>query len=173
MARREELLSEDPTHADQLPHIVVVFDDYDEFASAVERDNKVTDTLTQLARRGRDVEMHTIITGPLPSLGVSYSDPMVKHMKTGRSGFVLRILDASEQNPLGLRVRASELQPMPAGRGYVVRRGNEELLQIATPGTTQEATDWVTRIAQHWKAAGVSPAAWPEPPEPKDADESE
>ena len=160
--RRETLLSDDPSHADEAPHIVVVFDDYDEFANAVSGDQEVQKGLGRLAKRGRDVEIHTIVTGPLPNMSVGFNDPIVKQLKVGRSGFILRILDANEQNPLGLRTRAAEIKRMVPGRGYVVRNGSEEMLQVATSGDSASVAGWASRLRQRWAGAGIAPASWPE-----------
>lgn len=161
LKRREALLSDVFAGTGGLPHIVVIWDDYNEFFSAVGGERQVQDALALLAKRGRDVDIHTIVAGPLPDLGVSYGDALVKQIKSGRSGFVLRVLDASDQNPLGLRIRAAEIKQMPPGRGYIVRSGNEEMLQVATPGDTVAVADWVTRLRQRWKDDGVAPASWP------------
>ncbi len=159
--RRETLLSADPSRAGEAPHIVVMFDDYDEFSNAVSGDQEVQKGLGRLAKRGRDVEIHTIVTGPLPNMGVGFNDPIVKQLKVGRSGFILRILDANEQNPLGLRIRAAEIKRMVPGRGYVVRNGFEEMLQVATPGddTNTAVADWVSNLRQRWAGVGVAPAS--------------
>ena len=159
---REGLLSDDISRAEELPHIVAMFDDYDEFFNAVGGEREMQDGLSTLAKRGRDVNIHTVVTGPLPNMGVGFNDPLVKQLKIGRSGFILRVLDASEQNPLGLRVRASEIKHMVPGRGYVVRNGVEETLQVATPGDSTSIADWATRLQQRWDSAGVARASWPE-----------
>ncbi len=161
LERREALLNDTPAGSSGWPHIVVIFDDYNEFSNALSGEREVQDTLALLIKRGRDVDIHTIVAGPLPDLGVSYSDPLVRQIKTGRSGFVLRILDAGDQNPLGLRIRAAEIKQMPPGRGYVVRSGNEEMVQVATPGDRVAIADRVARLRQRWKDAGVAPASWP------------
>ncbi len=160
--RREGLLSDDISRADELPHIVVMFDDYDEFFNAVGGEQEVKDGLPTLAKRGRDVNVHTVVTGPLPKMGIGYNDPLVAQLKIGRSGFVLRVLDANDQNPLGLRIRPSEIKQMVPGRGYVVRNGSEEMLQVATPGDSASVADWVARLQQRWDSAEVAPASWPE-----------
>jgi len=160
--RREALLSDNLSRAGELPHIVVMFDDYDEFFNAVGGEREVQEGLTTLAKRGRDVEIHTVVTGPLPNMGVGYNDPLVKQLKIGRSGFILRILDAGDQNPLGLRVRPSQIKGMVPGRGYAVRSGSEEMLQVATSGDSASVAGWVAQLQQRWTDAGVAPASWPE-----------
>jgi DNA segregation ATPase FtsK/SpoIIIE, S-DNA-T family len=160
--RREELLGEDQSWADELSHIVVIFDDYNEFANAVGSKTEVQNCLSTLAKRGRDVNLHTIVAGPLPNMGVGFGDKFIKQLKIGRSGFLLRILDANEQNPLGLRLRPSEVGQMPPGRGYVVRSGFEEMLQVSTPGDDEAIADRVSELQQRWEDAGTTSASWPD-----------
>lgn len=160
--RREALLSEGSSRAKDWPHIVVMFDDYDEFYNTVGKEPNMESGLTQLVKQGRDVDIHSVVTGPLPKMGVDYSDPVVKQLQIGRSGFVLCILDASEQNPLALRIRASGFKQMPPGRGYVVRRGAEELLQVAVPGNEAQIAGRVADLEQRWRDAGIPTATWPE-----------
>jgi hypothetical protein len=162
--RRDELLSNNGhAYVDMFPHILVVFDDYDEFSGFVENDVKRRDKLLVLARQGQHVDMHTIVTGPLSDLG---RDPLVRQLRVGRSGFLLRVLDANVSNPLGMRPRSSDME-MQAGRGYVVRNGLEETLQVATPGKDEAAAiDRRTRIARHWEDQDAEPAQWPEVAKP-------
>ena len=160
--RRETLLSDNFANAGGLPHIVVLFDDYDEFFNAVGEQQEVKDGLTILAKHGRDVNIHTVVAGPLPKMGVGYNDSLVKQLKIGRSGFILKILDASGENPLGIRIRALDIKQLPAGRGYLVRNGSEEMLQVATPGDSTAVAAWVDKLKQRWNAAGCGPAGWPE-----------
>ena len=163
MQRRETLLGDASASADELSHIVAVFDDYDEFFNAVGEQKEVQDGLSVLARRGRDVNVHAIVAGPLPDMGgIAYRDPLVKQLKLGRSGFILRVIEAGDQNPLGLRIKAADIQQMPPGRGYVVRNAFEEMLQVATPGDAAAVSGWVTRLRQRWGKTGIAPASWPE-----------
>jgi hypothetical protein len=140
----------------------VLFDDYDEFFNAVGEKQEVKDGLTTLAKHGRDVNIHTVVTGPLPKMGVGYNDSLVKQLKIGRSGFILRVLDASGENPLGIRIRSSDIKQLPAGRGYIVRNGSDGMLQVATPGDSTAVAAWVNKLKQHWNAAGCGSASWPE-----------
>ena len=147
--RRGTLPGGDVAQDGELPHIVVMFDDYNDFCDAVGGEAK--EGLERLAKRGRHIAMHSIITGPsLSSLGAGYNDSMVTQLKPGRSGFVLQILDANEQNPLGLSIRAAEIKQALPGRGFVVRNGTRELLQIATPGDKAKIAEQIERLKQRW-----------------------
>jgi len=157
--RRNALLNESASALEMEAHIVVVFDDYEDFFQGAGEDKNVQEKLALLAKRGRDVNVHAIVAGPLPDLGgVAFRDPLVKQLKIGRSGFLLRLLEAGEQNPLGLRVRAADIQQIPPGRGFVVRSGNEEMLQVAMPG---DVAQQVSNIQQRWSAAQAGLASWP------------
>jgi S-DNA-T family DNA segregation ATPase FtsK/SpoIIIE len=161
--RREVLLSERRASADAPPAIVAMFDDYDEFFAAVGEQQDVQEGLSALAKRGRDVDVHIVVAGPLPDMGgIAFRDPLLRQLKIGRSGFLLRVLDASDQNPLGLRLRADEVKQMPPGRGYVVRHGAEQMLQVATAGDASAVAEWVERLRHRWADAGAEPACWPE-----------
>ena len=113
-------------------------------------EREVQDGLSTLAKRGRDVDIHTVAAGPLPGVVAGYNDPLIKQLKTGHSGFIMRPLDASEQNPLGLRMRTGEIKGMVPGRGYIVRNGAGEILQVATAGDDARAADRVDRLRQRW-----------------------
>ncbi|MCX8067366.1 MAG: FtsK/SpoIIIE domain-containing protein [Anaerolineae bacterium] len=160
--RRDALFAEDISAGNQLPRIVAVWDDYDDFSNALSGERDIQQGLDLLSRRGRDVHFHIILAGPLPNLGVGYSDPLPRQVRLWRSGFVLRPLEAGDQNPLGVRVRASDLTRMVAGRGFLARHGQEEMVQVAFAGDANTIARRATEIRDHWTQVGVPPAAWPE-----------
>jgi S-DNA-T family DNA segregation ATPase FtsK/SpoIIIE len=160
--RREDVLSKSLSLAGRIPHIVAIFDDYNDFASAVGAKQDVQDGLSALIKRGRDVNVHTVVTGPLPNMGVGYADPIVSQLKAECSGFLLRILDATAQNPLAVRLRSSEIKKMPPGRGYIVRKGSEEMIQVATPGDRESILDSVEELKRRWRDEGIRAAVWPD-----------
>jgi S-DNA-T family DNA segregation ATPase FtsK/SpoIIIE len=159
--RREEVFAQDPYQGERLPHIVLVWDDYDDFSNALSGELEVQKGLELLARRGRDVNMHTIIAGPLPNLGVGFSDPLPKMVRAWRSGWVLKPLEAGDQNPLGIRIRAPDLAQMVPGRGFLSRHGREEMVQVVSLGDNPAVTRRVMTIKAQWEGQGVPPAAWP------------
>ena len=160
--RREEIFSHDPQQGERLPHVVVIWDDYDDFSNALSGEGEIQKGLDLLARRGRDVNFHSVIVGPLPNLGVGFSDPLPKMVRNWRSGFILRPLEAGDQNPLGVRIRAPDLAQMVAGRGFLARHGREEIVQTAFAGDRTAVARKVAELRDRWEQAGVSPAAWPE-----------
>lgn len=150
ISRREQLLTENPTAIQGLPHLIVEIDDYDEFFNAVEKETTIVAGLERLAKRGRDVKLHMWVTGPLPAMGGNFRDPVVKQLKLGRSGFLLRVLDAGDQNPLGIRVRSTDIKQLPPGRGYLVRNGVEEMLQVAEAGDAATIAARIKALRQRW-----------------------
>jgi hypothetical protein len=93
-------------------------------------------------------------------MGVGYGDVLVKQIKLGRSGVILRVLDPGDQNPLAVRVASSDVRRMPPGRGILVRKGVETMLQVATTGDQATTARWVAEIVERWE--DVAPARWPE-----------
>lgn len=160
--RREAVFSENPAQGERLPYIVVVWDDYDDFSNALGAEVQVQKELEFLARRGRDVHMHIILAGPLPNLGVGFSDPLPKLVRNWRSGFILRPLEPGDQNPIGVRVRPADLSQMVPGRGFFARHGREEIVQVVFPGDAQSLAQRVADVKAKWEGRGVPPAAWPE-----------
>lgn len=157
VSRRERMLSEGGD-LDGLPHLVLMIDDYDEFFYGVGEQPAVQEGLSDLAKQARDVNAHIVVSGPLPDMGgILFRDPLLKQMRLGRSGFVLRMLDPNEQNPLGLRLRASSIGPMRPGRGYVVRNGFDEAVQVAIPGA-ESVGGWAARLKDSWAES----AQWPQ-----------
>jgi len=160
---REKELSSDPAAVNTLPHLLLVCDDYDEFFNTLSNERDIMIGLERLAKRGRDVNMHTIISGPLPGMGVGYSDPITKQLKLGRSGVLLRLLDTGDQNPLGVRVRPADIRQMPPGRGFIVRNGVEQAAHIATPGDQATVEQLVIQLVSQWKDSQA--ATWSTPEE--------
>ena len=158
IARREGRMAS--TGDGKPPTVVVMIDDYDEVFGATGGQAAVQTGLERLAKRGQDVGIHVIVAGPLPSMGVGYGDVLVKQVKLGRSGFVLRVLDPGDQNPLGVWIASSDVRRMPPGRGYVVRNGVEAMLQVATTGNAAATAKWVAAVGERWRQ--VAPARWPE-----------
>ncbi len=145
---RREAAWNDGASLDNLPRLVFVCDDYDEFLAAAGGEVEVQRGLAHLARRGRDVGVHLLLSGPLPGLGAGFNDPLLRQARAGRSGFLLRPLDPGEQNPFGLRVRPADVRQAPPGRGYLLRGGVEQRLQVATPGDAAAVAAWADEIAR-------------------------
>ncbi|OQA21917.1 MAG: ESX-1 secretion system protein EccCb1 [Chloroflexi bacterium ADurb.Bin360] len=158
---REKALNAAESPATPFPHLLFVCDDYDEFSTTLGNERDVMSGLERLAKRGRDVNMHTLISGPLPGMGVGYGDPVVKQLKLGRSGVLLRLLDSGDQNPLGVRIRPADIRQMPPGRGFIVRNGVEQAVHIATPGDPAAVEQQALQLVSKWK--DCPSASWSEP----------
>lgn len=139
-------------------HLLFVCDDYDEFFNTLGNERDIMAGLERLVKRGRDVNLHTIVSGPLPAMGVTYSDPVTRQLKLGRSGILLKLLDAGDQNPIGIRIRAADIRQMPAGRGFIVRNGAEQSAHFATPGDQTAVEEAVAERRNRWQ--GHPPAIW-------------
>jgi hypothetical protein len=88
---------------------------------------------------------------------LSRSDPLLQQCRLGRSGIVL---GGDPLDPQLLGVRITDL---PAGRGYLVRRNQRNLTQIAYLEPEKKA-QWVRRfsqvvIARETRDKAVPPAA--------------
>ena len=147
---RESLLETAPQLARELSRIVVVLDDYEQVSYWMEGQPETRTRLQELARVG-SVNVHLLVTGPLPDLGGGlFRDPLLRRIRSGRSGFVVCPLDSGEQNPLGFRVTGSAVARMVPGRGYVVRRGVAQVLQVAWPGDDAEIVAHVNSLRRRW-----------------------
>jgi hypothetical protein len=131
---------------DVVPRLVVALDDYEEFGSAM--GSEIGDQMSVLATRGRTTGLHFLVAGALPDIGgMLFRDAFLKQLRIERSGLLLRVLDAGDQNPLGYRVRAAEIRRMVPGRGVLVRHGAGEVLQVVWPG---DAAATVARLVEKW-----------------------
>ncbi len=158
--RREDLQSRG--QGGGWPVLLCCIDDYDEFSVDGGEDNQIQDDLVYLAKRGQDVSVHVVVTGPLPDMGVGgYNNKFLKEAKKGRSGLLVRLLDPN-QNPWNMRLYGVDVNNMPSGRGYLVSNGVGTLMQVATPGDKGAVRTRVEQIAKRWaNVAGVPAAAWP------------
>ncbi len=164
MERREQAIGANQATVGSLPHLVIVFDDYDDFVNRIglTQDKDLAANLEKLAKGGRDVNFHIIVAGPPNNLGVdAFRDPLLKQVKLGRSGFGLNLLDPNEQTPLGLRLRATDVgqDRLPPGRGFMMRNGVQMLVHVAWPGALPEIEAWVTQLKHQYPADAH--AAWP------------
>jgi len=164
--RRDQMLNTQQVTLAELSHIMVMIDDYDDFAntfgttaSGGSPDREIVPELERLIKQGRDINIHTVIAGPTNLTMDASRDPIVKQTRLGRSGFVLRLLDTNESTFM-LKLRPADIAQMSAGRGYIVRNGVQEFLQIGMPGTPEQVAAWVEKLRTHWSEESVQ-AAWP------------
>jgi S-DNA-T family DNA segregation ATPase FtsK/SpoIIIE len=116
--------------------LVLVIDDYDQL-SVLSR-NPLSD-LKEFMPQARDLHFHVIVAGPPSDL--MRSDPLLNAIRASRLGIVL---GGDPNEPQVLGVRLSDMAP---GRGYLVRRNQKHLVQLAHL-TPSEMVPWVYRLAQ-------------------------
>jgi len=143
------------------PLILVVADDYGHLGSALSSDMAVKSRLERLAREGRDIGFGFLVAGRADEMVGFDALGLLKLMKVGKSGLLLKEVDP-HSNPLGVRIRPREIpEDMPAGRGFLVRSGVEELIQVATPESAgRSVAEWVQEIISCWEQARVERAVW-------------
>ena len=89
--------------------------------------------------QARDLHFHVVVAGPPSDL--MRSDPLLTSVRTARLGIVL---GGDPNDPQVLGVKMSD---MAAGRGYLVRRNQKYLVQLAHLAPN-EIVPWVYRLAQ-------------------------
>ena len=114
---------------DSQREIFVVIDNYDDFASEIERKHDLREGLATIARRhGRD-GIHFIIAGTLDGA----SDDLRRRVMASNFGIGLQ----NDQAIQTLKVKRIppnlRHQELPVGRGYIVRSGMATLIQLASP----------------------------------------
>ena len=116
--------------------IVLVIDDYDQFSILTK--NPLND-LKEFMLQARDLHLHIIMAGAPADL--TRSEALLQQVRACRMGVVLGG-DPADQPLLGVR-----MSDMPPGRGYIVRRNQKYLVQVAnlSPGTMLL---WIGRLIQ-------------------------
>ncbi|MFN8420640.1 MAG: FtsK/SpoIIIE domain-containing protein [Anaerolineae bacterium] len=143
---------ETPRPADAPPRqeIFVLADNYDDFANVIGAPTSTKSTvyrdLSELGRKyGTQEGFHLVVGGSMSLM--RGSDEFVKQALSSRYGLGLDSNDAP--TALGGRARAGGTE-FPPGRGYVVKSGRMQLIQVATPhtdGAMEDALDaWVEEI---------------------------
>ncbi|MEO8973505.1 MAG: type VII secretion protein EssC [Ktedonobacteraceae bacterium] len=121
-------LEEDP--------VVLVIDDYDQFS--ILSKNPLLD-LKEFLLQARDLRLHIIVAGAPSDL--SRSDALLQPVRACRMGLILGG-DPQDQPMLGVRIT-----DLPPGRGYVVRRNQRFLVQVAHFDSKTMAP-WLTQLKQ-------------------------
>ncbi len=143
------------------PLVLIVADDYGHLASALSSDMAVKSRLERLAREGRDAGFGFLVAGRADEMAGFDALGLLKLMKVGKSGLLLKEVDP-HSNPLGVRISPKAMPAdMPVGRGFLVRSGVEELIQVATPESAgRSVAEWVQEIISCWEQARVERAVW-------------
>ena len=122
--------------ARRFPQIVVVIDDYDSFHLEVadefgnsEEKKQLADCLTQGGQLGTSY----IIAGAIAELPKDFEDPFIKRFRRGGAGFLLGGVEGIEEFNNAKRPSGMPGAGLPPGRGFLVRRGQGHLIQVAVP----------------------------------------
>ncbi|MCB0198032.1 MAG: hypothetical protein KDJ65_39180, partial [Anaerolineae bacterium] len=137
--------------------IFIIIDNYDDFNEEVDADRNLPRDLATLARRyGRD-GMHFLIAGTLDS-GVS---ELRRRVQASNFGVGLRTAQSVET--LRVTRTPSEIRhkEFPVGRGYIVKSGQAQMIQVASPyegmgidmtGDFDEQAEKVAQALDKWVA---------------------
>jgi DNA segregation ATPase FtsK/SpoIIIE, S-DNA-T family len=118
--------------------IVLVVDDYDQLGSLSK--NPLLD-LREFLLQARDLGLYIIVTGT-PS-DITRSDVLLQQIRACRLGVILGA-DPNEPQILGVRMR-----DLPPGRGYLVRRNQRRLVQVAHLAPALMPS-WIARLARNY-----------------------
>jgi len=126
----------------RLPILVLVADDCEFLTS-----DTVKSQLEQHARHDHPLGFHLLLAGPVAEMG--RYDTLYRQVLANRSGLLVGSNDLIQDSAVfNLSIPRSQAgRPLPPGRGYLVRRGQARLVQVATAGDEAAVREWVRRIA--------------------------
>jgi S-DNA-T family DNA segregation ATPase FtsK/SpoIIIE len=105
--------------------ILVVVDDGDEIA-----EGRVGTSLEQVVRRGRDTGIHVVAASQTHVAHRSYAG-WIAELKKLKHGLILQPDVDIDGDLFGVRLPRKSVQSFPFGRGYMVRRAEVALFQVA------------------------------------------
>jgi GTPase SAR1 family protein len=153
------------------PEIFFIADNYDDFAGVVGASTMTKSTvykdLAELGRKFGPEGFHLVVAGSMNLM--RGPDEFIKQALAPRFGLGLDANDAP--TALGGRAKAGGAE-FPPGRGYIVKSGRMQLIQVATPqaeGTLEESLDaWIEEIQQEYpdRAKLIRDFLPPKPEEP-------
>jgi S-DNA-T family DNA segregation ATPase FtsK/SpoIIIE len=153
------------------PGLVVVIDNYPDFLS--ECDENVKRQLVDCLMDGQDLGVYLIATGDLSEFPTDFQDNLMKRMHNQGSGILFSPRDGIDSYKGARLPPGQTLTAFPPGRGYLMKRGQPQLIQVALPCSAadadplQGAADWVERLrllALQQKLTASWPAARPSQP---------
>ena len=109
------------------PPIIVVVDDGGEIA-----DGPAAAPLETIVRRGRDVEVRVLLGIEAGTARVAYT-PWIRELRKDGHGVLLDPDQDLHGDILSIRLPRRTGGALPSGRGYYVRSGTAELVQVAMP----------------------------------------
>ncbi|MFV2043578.1 MAG: FtsK/SpoIIIE domain-containing protein [Anaerolineales bacterium] len=110
------------------PKILVVIDDYDRYS---ERVTEARDELAKALTTGGEIGVRFLIAGNVSELPRDFDDPLIRAVRRNGEGILLSGTEGIEQFNNARRPQGQPASGLPAGRGYLVRRGQASLIQAA------------------------------------------
>jgi len=130
--------------------VVIVIDNYDDVGAVLSANRPLAVRMGEMARQYGTEGLHFVVAGSTTMLR---GDEFMRQVSAPRYGLGL---DASDSViGLGGRMRMSVTVPeLPPGRGYLVKSGKVDLIQMATPqlptNTMEDSLDhWVIELANN------------------------
>ena len=105
--------------------VVIIIDDVLDFA-----DREFNDLLLRLVKLGRDELVRLVVAAEAAAVRRLYDGPMVE-IRKDRNGLLLHPDLDQDGDMLGLKLPRRGNFRFPPGRGFLVRRGQSELFQVA------------------------------------------
>ncbi len=138
-------------------HILVVIDDYDRFSQSM---GGPAEKLVDLVQRGQDCGISFIITGKLTDLPNSYIDKFIDRVKKSGCGVLLGGTEGIDEYNNTRRPTGSVPMGLPAGRGYIISRGQANMIQaLAYWNENENPEDALRRWLKALKPATSTPTA--------------
>ena len=110
------------------PHILMMIDDYDRFFQA---NGAEVPQMVDCLRRGGELGFSFVIASNIRDLPNSYTDHFVERFRKYGCGILLGGADGLDEYNNTRRPPGAQMSGLPAGRGYLVRRGKASLVQAA------------------------------------------
>ena len=110
------------------PKILVVIDDYDRYS---ERVKEARDELAKALTSGGEIGVRFLIAGNVSELPRDFDDPLIRAVRRNGEGILLSGTEGIEQFNNARRPQGQPASGLPAGRGYLIRRGQARLIQAA------------------------------------------
>jgi hypothetical protein len=135
----------------------VVIDDYDRFSQNL---GGPAEKLVDLVQRGQDCGISFIITGKLTDLPNSYIDKFIDRVKKSGCGVLLGGTEGIDEYNNTRRPTGSVPMGLPAGRGYIISRGQANMIQaLAYWNENENPEDALGRWLKALKPATSTPTA--------------
>jgi S-DNA-T family DNA segregation ATPase FtsK/SpoIIIE len=132
--------------------VIMMIDDYDNFASTLNANRSMYTRLADLLRQFSNDGLHFVTAGLISSIRTN--DELMKQIVASRYGLALD--DSDSVMALGGRLKRSAAAELPTGRGYLVKSGLVEMIQVATPQGEGEDMEhsldtWVAYLTSYTK----------------------